>query len=83
MLFSTFEPRPHASGSIAQVHEARLSRVGAALAGCHAGARVAVKVAHPGVATNMLLDMKLLEAAAAGASQLPMLKELRLEDSVR
>lgn len=65
------------------MHEATLSRVGAALAGCHEGARVAVKVAHPCVATNMLLDMKLLEVAAAAASQLPMLKELRLEDSVK
>ncbi|GLC33812.1 hypothetical protein PLESTM_000122200 [Pleodorina starrii] len=84
-LFDDFDARPVASGSIAQIHRATLSERGAALVGGGAepGACVAVKVRHPGVSELMHRDFILMQRAAAAASRLPALRELRLEESIR
>ena len=71
------------SAAIPQVHGSRLTPAGAALLGIPPGTRVAVKVLHPNVAHTMLLDMRLLAAAAWLVSFIPALRELRLQDSVR
>eukprot|EP00879_Flechtneria_rotunda_P001028 GHRR01001165.1.p1 GENE.GHRR01001165.1~~GHRR01001165.1.p1 ORF type:complete len:760 (+),score=252.82 GHRR01001165.1:251-2530(+) len=82
-LFSSWEEYPIASGSIAQIHRARLSPQAAASCGVPAGTLVAVKVRHPGVGTLMARDFVLMERAARVASKLPALKGLRLDESVR
>lgn len=82
-LFSSFDTEPVASGSIAQIHRATLSRAAAELAGCAPGAVVAVKVRHPGVSDIMHRDFVLMQRAAALCSMLPALRELRLEESIR
>lgn len=84
-LFDDFDARPVASGSIAQVHAATLSAHGAALVGGGAepGARVAVKVRHPGVSELMHRDFILMQRAALACSRLPALREMRLEESIR
>lgn len=53
-LFDSFEEKPVASASIAQVHLARL----------HDGTEVAVKVLRPGVEAAIARDLALLETAA-------------------
>jgi len=70
-VFSHFDPRPVASGSIAQVHFA-----------LYEGQRVAVKVRHPGVARQLNLDFRVMKAAAHAAASVPGLKWLNLEQSV-
>ena len=54
-LFSSFDPEPMASGSVAQVHRATLPD----------GTAVAVKVLHDGVEHRVLVDLELMEAIAA------------------
>ena len=51
-VFSDFDPRPIASASLAQVHEARL----------HDGRRVAVKVQYPEIAEQVRSDLANLRA---------------------
>ncbi len=58
-LFSSFEERPAASASIAQVHLARLPD----------GTEVAVKVLRPGVEAAVARDLELLETAAGLAER--------------
>jgi hypothetical protein len=82
-LFSAWEATPLASGSIAQVHRARLSPQAASSCGLAANTLVAVKVRHPGVSTLMARDFVLMQRAARAAGQLPGLKQLRLDESVR
>jgi predicted unusual protein kinase regulating ubiquinone biosynthesis (AarF/ABC1/UbiB family) len=82
-VFAAWEMAPIASGSIAQIHRARLSPQAAAQCGVPAGTLVAVKVRHPGVNTLMARDFVLMERAARAAGQLPGLKQLRLDESVR
>jgi predicted unusual protein kinase regulating ubiquinone biosynthesis (AarF/ABC1/UbiB family) len=82
-LFSAWEAQPIASGSIAQIHRARLSPQAAASCGVAPGTLVAVKVRHPGVETVMAQDFVLMDRAARLAGQLPGLKSLRLDESVR
>lgn len=82
-LFDAFEEEPVASGSIAQIHRARLSAIGASYTGYKQGTTVAVKVRHPGVTVLMERDFVLMERAARMASQLPGLAELRLDESIR
>lgn len=43
-LFESIDRRPVASGSIGQIHKAKLSEKGAAITGCRPGQVVAVKV---------------------------------------
>ena len=59
-LFRSFEERPVASASIAQVHLATL----------HDGAEVAVKVLRPGVEAAVARDLALLETGAGLAERL-------------
>jgi aarF domain-containing kinase len=82
-LFSAWEAQPIASGSIAQIHRARLSPQAAASCGVAAGTLVAVKVRHPGVECLMAQDFVLMDRAARLAGYLPGLKSLRLDESVR
>lgn len=82
-LFSAWEAQPIASGSIAQIHRARLSPQAAASCGVAPGTLVAVKVRHPGVERLMAQDFILMDRAARLAGYLPGLKSLRLDESVR
>ena len=67
-LFGEFDPEPMASGSVAQVHRARL----------HDGTAVAVKVLHDGVEHRVLEDLDLMEGIAAFVeSEDPELARLR------
>mmetsp|Transcript_8473 Transcript_8473/g.20380 ORF Transcript_8473/g.20380 Transcript_8473/m.20380 type:complete len:672 (+) Transcript_8473:127-2142(+) len=71
-VFDTFDPEPIASGSIAQVHKARLQN----------GGLVAVKVRHPSVARLIDMDFRLMEMLASVAGYIPGLKWLHIKDSV-
>jgi hypothetical protein len=82
-LFVAWEAVPLASGSIAQIHRARLSPAAAASCGVAPGTLVAVKVRHPGVEVVMARDFVLMSRAAAAAGRLPGLASLRLDESVR
>lgn len=53
-LFASFEEEPIASASIAQVHRAVLKT----------GERVAVKIQHPGIEENLIIDMDILAKLA-------------------
>uniref|UniRef100_A0A7S0RBD2 ABC1 atypical kinase-like domain-containing protein n=1 Tax=Chlamydomonas leiostraca TaxID=1034604 RepID=A0A7S0RBD2_9CHLO len=84
LLFDEFDDKPVASGSIAQIHRARLSPAGASyVRGVAPGTVVAVKVRHPGVTTAMHRDFELMQRAARAASSLPALRDLRLDESIR
>ena len=69
--FDSFERKPIASGSIAQVH--RATRRGQVLA---------VKVRHPKVGTRLRLDVTLLAFGARCLEVFPPLRALRLSDTV-
>ena len=76
-VFSRFDRRPLASGSIAQVHRAVLRpRDG------RPAREVAVKVRHPGVARAILEDFALLKPLAAAVSRVRALRGLNLKESV-
>eukprot|EP00903_Cladosiphon_okamuranus_P010218 g9677.t1 len=70
-VFDWFEPKPMASGSIAQVHKAILN-----------GEMVAVKVRHPKVKERMFLDFALMKKIAAFADRRPSLKWMNLGPSM-
>ncbi|KAL4443762.1 hypothetical protein ABPG75_011499 [Micractinium tetrahymenae] len=74
-LFLSFESRPLASGSIAQVHRARMLVEGRPQ-------EVAVKVRHPGVAKRIWQDFQLLRPLAALTGRVRSLRSLNLSDSV-
>jgi ubiquinone biosynthesis protein len=57
-LFSSFDPTPVASASIAQVH------LGVLAHGPHAGHEVAIKVLRPGMRSVIDRDLQLMDAAA-------------------
>ncbi|KAL0041617.1 hypothetical protein WJX79_009511 [Trebouxia sp. C0005] len=82
-MFDDFAQKPVASGSIAQIHKARLSAGGAHNSEFPQGTTVAVKVRHPGVTTLMQRDFTLMHRAARLSSHLPFLSELHLEESIR
>ncbi len=65
--FSTFEDKPRASGSIAQVHDAVLLD----------GTKVVVKVKRPGIDRVMLTDLDLLSFLADRAERIEELKPFR------
>jgi aarF domain-containing kinase len=60
-IFTDFSPSPVASGSIGQVHIAYLK---VAHGDQPAGAKVAVKIQHPGLAERLGIDMAILMGAA-------------------
>ena len=70
-VFDSFDAKPLASGSIAQVHRATL-----------AGREVAVKVRHPHVVHRIITDFTLMRLAAEASARLPMLAYLNLKASV-
>lgn len=69
-IFEYFDPKPLASGSIAQVHKAILN-----------GHDVAVKVRHPNVYENIKLDFSIMKAVAEFLDIVPGLKWLNLPES--
>lgn len=86
-IFAEFEEKPLASGSIAQVHRAKLQPVlpaDLAEAGdvC-AGGSVAVKVRHPGVENALKTDFSIMLWVAQQAARFDSLEWLRLDESVR
>lgn len=83
VLFSEFDRLPVASGSIGQVHRAKVSPVASRLTGMDEGSLVAVKVRHPGVTESIHRDFALMTAVVRILSHLPALKDLRLEESLK
>ncbi|KAK9803443.1 hypothetical protein WJX73_001415 [Symbiochloris irregularis] len=82
-MFDAFDELPVASGSIAQVHRGVLSEAGAAGSNHKPGQLVAVKVRHPGVDTLMQRDFALMMRMARISRHLPLLADLRLDESVQ
>ena len=71
-VFADFDPKPLASGSIAQIHKARLKN----------GECVAVKVRHPRVEQLIDLDFRLMTFLARLCDCIPGLRWLHIKDSV-
>lgn len=71
--FRSLEPAPLGSASIAQVHAGQLLT----------GERVAVKVARPGIARTLQVDLTYLRGAAALAARFGILRGLDLQTVVR
>lgn len=80
-IFESFDEKPVASGSIAQVHRAvlrfRHPRQKTKLT------EVAVKVRHPGVGDSIRRDFVIINAVAKVSTLIPTLKWLRLDESVQ
>jgi hypothetical protein len=75
-LFEEFSAEAVASGSIAQVHRARLRLP------CGGSLPVAVKVRHPDVAARIATDFRLLGLLASAAGRVRALRGLSLRQSV-
>jgi hypothetical protein len=71
-VFSSFDPEPLASGSIAQVYKARLKN----------GQLVAAKVRHPRVAQLIDMDFRIMALAAKICDWIPAVRWLHIKDSV-
>jgi predicted unusual protein kinase regulating ubiquinone biosynthesis (AarF/ABC1/UbiB family) len=71
--FSSLDPTPLGSASIAQVHAGRLL----------SGEPVAVKVARPGIARTLRVDLSYLRLAASAARRFGVLRQLDLAAMVR
>ncbi|KAI2500225.1 kinase [Fragilaria crotonensis] len=70
-VFDSFDQKPLASGSIAQVHKA-----------CLNGTSVVAKVRHPNVAKLIAMDFRLMRIAAGIADILPALSWLHIRETV-
>eukprot|EP00250_Pteridium_aquilinum_P013306 c21262_g1_i1 orf=258-2669(+) len=81
-IFSEFEEKPVASGSIAQVHKATL-RHGGPSSKQQGPITVAVKVRHPGVTDVIRRDFVIINWVANLSVFIPGLRWLRLDESVR
>lgn len=82
-LFTEFDKEPVASGSIAQVHRAKLAPLTCTSTGLKPNTEVAVKIRHPGVDHLMALDFEIMIRACDLCSKLPYLSQLRLDESMR
>eukprot|EP00891_Asterochloris_glomerata_P006606 jgi/Astpho2/6606/fgenesh1_pm.00101_%23_7_t len=82
-IYADFEEQPVASGSIAQIHKAKLTVAGAAGGAFEPGKVVAVKVRHPGVTVLMQRDFTLMQRAARLSTMMPFLSDLHLDESIR
>ncbi|KAL3914780.1 MAG: hypothetical protein SGILL_005959, partial [Bacillariaceae sp.] len=71
-IFESFDKTPLASGSIAQVHKARLKN----------GQTVAAKVVHPRVAELIDMDFRLMTMLATACDYIPGLRWLHVRESV-
>ncbi|KAL1336035.1 hypothetical protein HN51_030452 [Arachis hypogaea] len=80
-IFENFEELPVASGSIAQVHRAKLKYRYPGQQGNLMD--VAVKVRHPGVGESIRRDFAILNLAAKLSNFIPALNWLRLDESVQ
>lgn len=69
-LFDEFDERPLASGSIGQVHRARL----------HSGEAVAIKVQHADIERKVRVDLDILSGLAQLAQRLPEFEAYRPSD---
>ncbi|MDN6692265.1 MAG: AarF/UbiB family protein [Enterococcus sp.] len=72
-VFEHFDERPFASASIAQAHHASLKN----------GQKVVVKVQHPGIASEIELDLSLFEKAIPIANWVPESKVIDLKSILR
>lgn len=81
-IFESFEGKPVASGSIAQVHRAvlRFKYPGQKV---KRPIEVAVKVRHPGVGDSIRRDFVIINTVAKVSKLIPTLKWLRLDESVQ
>ena len=83
-IFDSFEAKPVASGSIAQIHKASLSAAAARTCGKSPGTAVAVKVKHPGVNQAICRDFAILLGVVDVLVSLSPPGDLRtVEESVR
>ena len=83
-VFESIDQVPVASGSIGQIHRAKLSKKGSQITGCcREGQVVAVKVRHPGTAEALLQDFETMLFIASVAEKTPILKHLRLADTLK
>ena len=73
-VFGTFDAAPLGSGSIAQVHGARLR---------HSGLAVAVKVRRAGIDAILRSDAMAIRSVAAAAARIPAWRSLPIRDGAR
>lgn len=78
-VFDKFDPNPIASGSIAQIHKAKLK---SPLHGDVARPYVAVKVRHPNVAQLIDMDFRIMAIVADMIDFIPWLSWLKIKSSV-
>ena len=72
-IFESFDEQPFASASIAQAHHARLKN----------GQKVVAKVQHPGIASEIELDLSLFEKAIPIANWVPESKVIDLKNILK
>jgi aarF domain-containing kinase len=73
---------PIASGSIGQVHKARLSQQAANLCGMPIDTIVAIKVKHPGVSKSIQRDFSIMMWIVQQVEWIPTFKKLHLSESL-
>jgi aarF domain-containing kinase len=78
-IFEVFEREPVASGSIAQVHKAKLRSM---KGDGNPGNFVAVKVRHPNVAKLIDMDFRIMTCIAQVVDRIPGLEWLKIKNSV-